>query len=96
MDRSDVRRVSRCVYGNSYLLEVAAAIFDVGRADTTQKDLAAATHIERNLVFQVVNRLEDAGLVLRRDPNGNTRPLVAMPSVFWQLAASHLDELRHA
>jgi transcription initiation factor IIE alpha subunit len=96
VDLSDIRRVSRSVYGNSYLLEIAAAVFDVGRPSTTQKELAAATRIERNLVFQVVRRLEDAGLITRADAEGNTRPLVATPSVFWQLAASHLDELRGA
>ena len=93
MDADNIRRVSRYVYGNSYLLEVAAAIAEVD-GTTTQKGLATSTSIERNLIFLVVNRLEHGGLLARRGIDGGAQPLAVAPSVFWGLAAAHLAELR--
>jgi hypothetical protein len=95
MDLDDIRRVSRHVYGNSYLLEVAAAIAEVD-ATTTQLELARSTSIERNLVFLVVNRLERGGLLARRGTGRGAQPLAVAQSVFWDLATAHLDELRRS
>src|SRR5437660_1529662 len=94
MDTDHIRGVSRSVYGNSYMLEVAAAIAELVPRTTTQKELATLTRIERNLVFVVVNRLEDAGL-LKRGQQAREKPLLPTPSVFWHLAAAHLQELRN-
>lgn len=93
MDVDQIRVVSKSVYGNKYMLEVAAAIAQIGARRTTQKELAALTGIERNLVHVVVNHLEDAGL-LRRGSLSGERPLQPEPSAFWSLVGAHLQELR--
>jgi hypothetical protein len=90
----DVRGISRHVYGNSYLLEVAAAIAGGAGRDTTQKKLAELTGLERNVVAQVVKRLEAAELLQRVAGQGREQPLRPAQSVFWDLAAAHLEEAR--
>lgn len=92
MPNRDVRGVSRHVYGNSYLLEVAAAIARGGGRVTTQKKLAELTGIERNVVAQVVKRLEAAELLQRIGGQGREQPLRPAQSVFWDLVMAHLEE----
>ena len=96
MDSEEVRSVSHSLYGNRYFLEVSATIAAVSQRTTTQKELAALAQIDKSLVALVVSRLLDAGLLRRSPGDGRERPLLPKDSVFWQLAADLLRELRDA
>jgi len=84
-----VREFSAAVFGNKYVLEVAAAAAAFEDGVFTQTNLAGATGLDRNLVALVVKRLEAAGLVKRLSDDGRSVPMERQDSPFW----NHCTEL---
>lgn len=85
--------VSRGAYGNSYLLEVAAAIADCAKEKFRQKDIVDATGLDKGLVGVAMKKLEGADLIRRAPAEGRDHPYVRADSVYWRNAQRHREEL---
>ncbi len=90
---SEVRKVSKALLGNAYLLEVSVAISGVSDGLFYARELAQRLHLTDNLVTPALKRLENGGLLKRRPKTGNYQEFERVPSVFWRLSQDLLDEL---
>ncbi len=93
MVRSEVRRVSKALLGNAYLLEVSAAISGVPDGLFYTRELAQRLQLTDNLVAPALKRLEDGGLLKRRPKSGSYQEFERVPSVFWRLSQELLKEV---
>jgi DNA-binding MarR family transcriptional regulator len=96
VDTAEARGVSHHLFGNSYLLEVAAAVHEAETPRVTRKALVGATGLDKGLVSTAVAKLVKAGLLDAMESDGREKPLSRRPSGFWRLAADLRAELRTA
>jgi hypothetical protein len=95
VDVVDVRRVSHRLFGNTYRLEVVAAI---GRSEgklVNVRGLVGEAILDYNRLQEQVSYLASAGLLVPEfDPLSRYKDYRPIESSFWRLAATLLDELR--
>lgn len=90
---AEVRRISKALLGNAYVLEVSAAIAGVADGRFYAREIANRLQVPDNLVAPVLKRLEDGGLLKRGPKTGAYQEFERFPSVFWELCRKLLDEL---
>ena len=85
MNVTDLRRISKGIFGNSYALEVLDAIATWKAGAFTQTELARLTGIGSGQVRLVIARLERAGLVERAERSKQEQPFrrAGLPSKVW-------------
>lgn len=93
MDMADAREVSHHLLGNSFLMEVGAAIGRFTDPQFIAKDVVSATSIERNLAATAIAKLERSGLIKRLGRVGREVPFERSQSVYWGFCQALLDEL---
>jgi hypothetical protein len=97
MNLEEIRQRSTELLGNMYRLEVAEAIVRATGEAVTATSVHDETQIRYQRVQEELKRLASAGM-LRARPAARGQPVEykAEPSVYWELCAQLLDELRRA
>jgi DNA-binding HxlR family transcriptional regulator len=88
--RRDPRALSRTVYGNSYAMEIAAALHELGERTFTIPELAATVDLHPDRIREVLRKYELGGLVSRTTPEHGPARYKAQKSPVWHGAAELL------
>lgn len=93
MDRTELRRVSKALLGNAYLLEASVVIARLGEGTFYTREIARRLAIADSVVAPVLKRLEAGGLLKRLPRTAAHQEFERMPSVYWHLSHQLMAEL---
>ncbi|MBI2169871.1 MAG: hypothetical protein HYU28_10315 [Actinobacteria bacterium] len=96
MHDGEIRRLARELFGNRYLLEVAAQISRFSDGQFIVEEIVRATGIPRNRVDLAMKKLLAAELLKKLPESGREHPYERMASGYWRLCERFLQELRKA
>lgn len=95
VDRADIRRFSKAVLGNSYRLEVGAAIAARKDGIVYARQLASQLGVPDSVVQPILKQFAEVGLLtpLPRLKGHQMREYARSESTFWSLFTSLVQEI---